>query len=298
MTFLGIRHASGKSLKVFAGTLFAAIAVMSWFSLSIASAQSTSQPRCSFKIGDGDFLDDIPQFVDIGSRIFVKCRIEPGQSGDSWKGRTELDQVDWQINGGSIHIGRDIEIEGTAAAVVEMEGVVPSYKDSISISDRENELYMRDVAKSRTIRIVEFGHGDSFDYRRESTALHPAAHEVNDRIAKFRDSAAPETLPSIVPLLDFSSKLVDEGRPWDAQDLLDATHPTIEESITIEPPPFWGEGLSYLIVALPVLVLGCAVTFALTWMLRGNNSASGNNSRDEDDEDIDDLDDLDNLDNL
>ena len=295
MTFSEIRCASGKSLKVFAATLFAVLLVFSWFSLSAASAQSASQPRCSFKIGDGDFLDDIPQFVDIGSRVFVKCRIELGQSGDYWKGRTELDQVDWQINGGSIHIGREIEIDETEAAVVEMEGIVPSYKDSIPVSDRGEEFYMRDVAKSRTIRIVEFGQDDRFDYRRESVALHSTAHAVNERIAEFRESADTEALRSIAPLLDFSSRLVDEGRPWDAQDILDAAQPTIEESIAVEPPPFWGEGISYLIVALPVLIVGCLITFALTWILRGGGNSRPTSSRDDDLEDIDDLDNLDDL---
>ena len=296
MTLPGIRRASGKSLKVFAAALIAVIAIFSWFSLLTASAQSASQPRCSFKIGDGDFLDDIPQTVDIGSRIFVKCRIELGHGGGSWKGRTELDQVDWQINGGSIHLGREIEIDETAAAVVEMEGVVPSYKDSIRVSDREEEFYMRDVAKSRTIRVVEFGQDDRFDYRRESIALHWVAHEVNDRIAKFRSDGDADALTRIAPLLDFSFELVEEGRPWDAQDILDATQPMIAESLTVEPPPFWGEGVSYLIVALPVLILGCLVTFAFTWMLRGSGSRNRDNNRDDDmDDDLDDLDDLDDI---
>ncbi len=300
MTILGIQHASGASLKVLAAMLVAVIAASSyWFSLSIASAQSASQPRCSFKIGDGDFLNDIPQSVDIGSRIFVKCRIEMGQGTGKWKGRTELDQVDWSINGSSIHLGREVEIDETTAAVIEMEGVVPKYREFIpatNSADQENP-YMREVAKSRTIRVVEFGQDDRFDYRRESIALHTTAHEVNQRIAEFRADADAEALPRIAPLLDFSSKLVDEGRPWDAKDLLDATQPMIGESLTVEPPPFWGEGLSYVFVASPVLVIGFLMGFALTWILRGNGNRRNRRDNSLDDE-LDDLDDFDDLDDV
>lgn len=219
-------------------------------------------PRCSFKLDGGETLNEIPDEVDSGVRLYARCRISQSPS-HTWNIASEIDEAVWTVDGASAGADASISLTDLAsAAVVEMEGLTPWHKGTATLSDGA-EQYVTEIAPSRNVRVITFARSDGLDHRIETRVQHPEVRQARDDLKEIEDTIDKDTMAQIEPLTRRANELIDGGRPWAAADILNSSEETIESLAVINAERQADRG------AAPLVFLGFLFGFILPLLAFG-----------------------------
>ena len=224
-----VRCASARALLpaiAMIGVICAALAV---YPLP-AQAQTDLAPRCSYKVNGGERVSELPPHLDSGSLLEIDCRLE-GVSARALEVQTELDAPAWIVNRVSYGIENSITVEEFEGGIVELDGIVPNRRASIAVTEGDDPYYA-DAAPPTSLRIISFSGPGAVPRHIESRIEHPLSALVEERLLHFESNLTERQRATIEPITDKASALVDEGRPWAAIELLDASQPLLDEYLS------------------------------------------------------------------
>lgn len=210
------------------------------------SVHANTEPRCEVASKDNPEIGILEgQMIAVGTTVRVKCHFDQLPGDPTWTAKSELvgpmswavvdlvgphDLVPYDLSENAVDLS---QYEGTL--VLNVEGVVPPKKATapvwpISTDGTASGPFVTDTAPNEVRRLISFGHGAAFDGpHTERTVIHPLALAVQERLSLLDG----DNLTS--PLGKLATKLLEEGRPWDAERLVSS----LEATSTPTSPWIW-----------------------------------------------------------